>query len=102
MAAARWRVYVVRPLLGWAGRKVWLLTDYGDTLGAGLQRLARNFLFSTFFPFLVRLPFRRLCEPGSCKKSPPGAGRFAAVPRALEAGTLEGGLRPSPTSFGAR
>ena len=46
MAAARWRMYVVRPLLRWAGRKGWLLTERGDTLGGGATA------FGAKFPFL--------------------------------------------------
>lgn len=34
---------------GWAGLKGWLVTERGDSLGAGPRRLARNFLFYTFF-----------------------------------------------------
>lgn len=44
--------------LRWAGREGWLMTEWGDSLGVGPRRLARNFLSSISFPFLGR------CLPG--------------------------------------
>ena len=79
------------PSLDGRGERAGCWRNVETPWGAGLRRLARNFLFSTFFPFLTRLPFRRWCAAGSSKRSSPGAGRFAAAPRAPEAGTLESG-----------
>ena len=91
------------PSLDGRGERAGCWRNVETPWGAGLRRLARNFLFFTFFPFLTRLPFRRWCAAGSSRGVPLGQIDLLQLHELLKRGRWKAeGLHPAPTSFGAR